>query len=425
MRNTAPHKVESVEQLCSERNVHTLPLPSEGDRALYKCAGPTGFRLMVNRSGRRIFYLNYRARGGPARSYRIGPAEDLSFKEARARAETIRGLVAEGRDPVAEEQAAAKAKKVSRVVTLREAFDYYLAAHRHQLDGKTVKAHEQTRDALPAAFMASPAEEVAPPLFRRAVKEATQAPIMQNRHLSRIKAVLRFAYTEQAITRLPAVLVMKRPNLEPKRDRVLTTDEIRTLWKAVENIAPSMPRGGRAFAASMRIMLLLGTRRGETALSEWGEFDLDGSARRSDAVQHDQPMWYVPAAHRKGELDRKRPHWIPLPSLAVAILRELRSVTSDKPRVFHKAGEQARTYMMNKLLAEMKRLGQPEPFTAHDLRRSCSSWLGEMGCPHEINDLILGHVRKGVIAHYDFSMRLPERAEWLQKWARRVEEITS
>ena len=44
------------------------------------------------------------------------------------------------------------------------------------------------------------------------------------------------------------------------------------------------------------------------------------------------------------------------------------------------------------------------------------------GCPDEVNDLILGHAKRGVLAHYDHSKRIPERAEWLHRWAEHVAE---
>jgi len=112
----------------SERNVHTVEparMPANGRAWLSPSdpAAPIGFRLMVTPSGYRAYYLIYRPRNGDkARAYRIGPAEDLSYKEAKTRAETIRGIVAHGKDPVGEEQAARERKRSSRVVTLRDVF---------------------------------------------------------------------------------------------------------------------------------------------------------------------------------------------------------------------------------------------------------------------------------------------------------------
>jgi integrase len=412
----------------SERNAHTVEparMPANGRAWLSPSdrGAPKGFRLMVTASGYRAYYLLYRPRnGGKPRAYRIGAAADLSFKEAKSRAETIRGIVAEGKDPVAEEQAARDRKRSSHVATVRDVFDYFLEVHRTKLDHKTILGYQQTRGVLPRSFLDEPAENVTPAMFRKLIKDATTAPVMQNRHLGRLKAAVRFARSESYIGRLPAIVEMKKPHSERRRKRVLSSDEIRAMWESLETIAPTMPRGGRAFLASARIALLVGTRLGETVDAEWTEFDLDGSKRQSMAVPEGQPMWYVPAEHRKGQTGRKVAHWIPLAPLAVSVLRELEPFTRDKPRVFYKAGYQARTYMLGKLLAEMRCGGFREPFSFHDLRRTCSTGLGELGCPDELNDLILGHVKRGVLAHYDHSTRIPERAEWLRRWADHVAE---
>jgi integrase len=301
----------------------------------------------------------------------------------------IRGSVADGRDPVGEEQAVRERKRSSRVVTVRDVFDYFLEAHRTKLDHKTILGCEETRGVLPRSFLDEPAENVTPAMFRKLISDSTEAPVMQDRHLSRLKAAVRFARSESYIGRLPAIVEMKRPHAERKRKRVLTSHEVRAVWQSLETIAPTMPRGGRAFLASVRVALLVGTRLGETSEAEWTEFDLDGAKPQS---------------------------------LAVSALRELEPVTRDEPRVFHKAGYDARTYMLAKLLAEMRRRGFGEPFSFHDLRRTCSTGLGELGCPDELNDLILGHVKRGVLAHYDHSKRIAERGEWLGRWADHVAE---
>jgi hypothetical protein len=138
---------------------------------------------------------------GPA--YRIGSAEDLSHKEAKTRAESIRGLVAEGRDPVADEQTARERKQSLRVVTVRDVFDYFLETHRTKLDHETILAYEETRDVFPGPFLGEPAENVTPAMFRKLISERTKAPVMQNRHLSRLRPAIRFAREVSSKDRLP------------------------------------------------------------------------------------------------------------------------------------------------------------------------------------------------------------------------------
>ena len=185
-------------------------------------AAPTGFRLMVTASGYRACYLIYRPRNGDkARAYRIGSAEDLPYKEAKTKAEAIRGIVADGKDPVGEEQAARERRRSSRVVTVRDVFDYFLKVHRTKLDHKTILGYEETRGVFPQPFLDEPAENVTPAMFRKLISDRTEAPVMQNRHLSRLKAAVRFARSESYISRLPAIVEMKKPHTERKRSACL------------------------------------------------------------------------------------------------------------------------------------------------------------------------------------------------------------
>jgi Arm DNA-binding domain len=198
----------------------TERMPSNGRAWLSPSdpGAPTGFRLMVTASGYRAYYLIYRPRNGDkSRAYRIGTTEDLSYKEAKTKAEAVRGIVAGGKDPVAEKQTARERKRSSRVVTVRDVFDYFLEVHRTKLDHKTILGYEETRDVLPRSFLDEPAENVTPAMFRKLISDKTKAPVMQNRHLSRLKAAVRFARSESYIGRLPAIVEMKKPHTERKR----------------------------------------------------------------------------------------------------------------------------------------------------------------------------------------------------------------
>src|SRR5207253_4046695 len=103
----------------------------------------------------------------------------------------------------------------------------------------------------------------------------------------------------------------------------LNDEELRRLWLGVEAL------GGEA-APFIRLPLLCGTRRGETALAGWDEF----------ALREQGPfVWRVRAEHRKGQRGKKRGLFIPLPPLAVRLLVALREETGRGPRVFPVVGE--------------------------------------------------------------------------------------
>ena len=117
----------------NERNVHTIEPPTSGRLWCWPAdpGAPKGFRLMVTAKGYRAYYVVYRPKGGgKSRAHLISPAEDFSYKDAKTAAEKIRGLVADGKDPVGEAQTARERKRSTKVVSVRDVFDYFLEVHR-------------------------------------------------------------------------------------------------------------------------------------------------------------------------------------------------------------------------------------------------------------------------------------------------------
>ena len=93
------------------------------------------------------------------------------------------------------------------------------------------------------------------------------APIEANRTLAVIRKVYNWAIGEDLLEVNPAYRI-PAPGTEHKRDRVLTHDEIRAIWKDLDNEEPRI-------AAVMRLRLLTGQRGGEIASMERGELDLE------------------------------------------------------------------------------------------------------------------------------------------------------
>lgn len=82
-------------------------------------------------------------------------------------------------------------------------FDCFLDVHRTKLDHETILGYEETRGVFPRPLPDQPAENVTPAMFRKLISEKTKAPVMQNRHLSRLKAAVRFARSESTSAASP------------------------------------------------------------------------------------------------------------------------------------------------------------------------------------------------------------------------------
>jgi integrase len=265
---------------------------------------------------------------------------------------------------------------------------------------------------VPRAIAEMPAEKLKPGDLRLALGKISNRPVMQNNILRFFKASMRWAAKEEMIPP-SAVERMSLPNLQATRDRVLAPREIVAVWRAADQNAPKHPRHGRAVAALFKLLLLLGQRLGETLALRWTDLNLDAK----------QPLWTIPATIRKGRLGRERVHILPLPPLAVTLLRDLQRVTGKRERVFHKVSYNARefwTHPVRDLSMEMA----AEYWKLHDLRRTCATNLGDLGIPDGVVSLVLGHAKKDVTGRvYNLSLRLPELAAALGQWAGHIERL--
>jgi integrase len=166
---------------------------------------------------------------------------------------------------------------------------------------------------------------------------AKRAPALAARTLALLRAAFRWGLDEETLTTMPDGRRVARPRIDrdptrriedelPKvkaavhrpRERHLSDAEIPMFWHGLDalKLAP---------ATFARIILLCGTRRGETCLARWRDLQLDGAA----------PTWSIPAEHRKGRAEgsrgARRGLVVPLAPLAVELLTELRKVTSYAP----------------------------------------------------------------------------------------------
>jgi integrase len=125
--------------------------------------------------------------------------------------------------------------------------------------------------------------------------KATTAPIMANRLLDRLSRLFSFAVELDWISVNPAH-GLPPPTRERSRDRVLSRDELRELWPALQD--------GQPLTDVLLMMLLTAQRRGEISRMRWQDVDIH------------RGWWTIPA-----ELSKNAdPHPVPLIAEARALL---------------------------------------------------------------------------------------------------------
>jgi hypothetical protein len=291
---------------------------------------PPGFSLRVTEKGSRTYYLIYRAADSEQKQFLwIGDAARMTLAEARERAREADKLRAQGADPLAERKREQRAKQ--QRPTVAALISGFIEAGESRKSAKTQREYARilASEIAKAPLGVVIANQVtAPELDALCRKIAKRSSTMGNNVYKLIRAAFRWGFKKDLVDRDVSAR-LDRPAEEKRlttEERTLNDEEVRQLWLGVEAL-------GREMATFIRLPLLCGTRRGETALAEWSELEL-----------HDKPgepsLWRIPAEHRKGQRGRRRGLVLPVPPLAVRLLSELREETGKGARVFPKVGEQ-------------------------------------------------------------------------------------
>lgn len=386
--------------------------PAEITRAIKACTTETILRDSTGERGSGVLMLVIRRYGtgvtamwtamwqqdGKRRKLQLGRYPDLSLADARAAfGARVRDVLAQRRNP------AAAAVAVERP-TVQRLFDAY--CDRMAADGKAsavevrrclgFAAQHIGQDRLAADIHASDVSAYLATIYARGAKVAA------DRVRSYLSAAFNFGLkagndyrAEQrqhwGIQVNPVAAIQKDTSASVPRDRALSAKELATFWHALDH-------GGFALEtrAALRLMICCGQRLRETLRMEAHEVDLDAG------------VWHMPAHKTKGG---RHPHAVPLPSLALGVIRELRKV--------HRTGLLMPIQDHSVTTAVMRWLDDAPVahFQVRDLRRTWKSRAADAGLDRFTRDLIQQHAKTDTGSkHYDRADYLPLVTAAMQKW---------
>jgi integrase len=396
--------VQKITDLFAER----VKAPTTGRVEFFDASFP-GLCLRVTDNGVKSWCLFYRLHG---RQRRLTLGKHPVIKPAQARREAQRALehVREGIDPADLK----RSRRDTRVVTFGDLVTEYL--ERHARVNTRPSTFAQTRDDF--------ARNILPRWQKRPIASITKgdvialvdsivdrgAAVMANRTLGRLKTFYKWAVAKDLVAVSPTATV-EEPTNEEARDRVLSDDEIRWLWRACESV-------GWPFGPIGQLLLVTAQRRGEVAELAWTELDLDAA------------QWTIPRNRAKSD----REHLVALSSLALGVLRPLPHycdlVFAREPGRPPSSYSTAK-HRIDEAMLEAKRadVGNADPipnWTFHDLRRTATTGMARLRVPPHIADRVLNHTAgtiKGVAKTYNRFEYLDERRQALEAWGRFVEGL--
>ena len=400
------------EKKFTEADCKKAKCPEGAPRADFYDTQVPGLHLRVSKRGKKTWHFYYRY-GGKQRREGLGrypdpkvPLDELAddafrLPAARLLANDIRLTVAAGKDPrtVQEEEE----KEAARLEggTVGNLFDTwhetFVKNHNTAGVARDTKSYfdrfvlpELGKEQVADITKRDVAELLGKVLKKR--KDHAQAANHVHKHVRRFLGwCVRQGYIEHS----PA-LGLGLPTPEPARERVLTTEELRAIWKATHEL-------GEPFGPWVRLLMLTGQRRSEAANAERDHLDLLAKA------------WTIPAELSKSG----RTHTIPLAPAAVALLRGMKK-HKHGPYVFSTRAGKVPVSGFSKAKARLDRLCGVEDWRIHDLRRTCATNLARLGTPPQVVAAILNHSAAstmGVTAVYNRHDYAPEMREALEAWA--------
>jgi integrase len=370
------------------------PLPEKGDRVIYWDSEQTGLGLVVTTAGHRNYVVQYRNRQGVSRRMSPPPPGALTLTAARTWAKKIIGMVADGRDPLDDDRKAALAASRS----LKSICEEYLAREGGKL--RTVGDRRATLERLVYPKLgARPIDEIKRSEINTLLDkiEDERGPRMASLTLAYLRKVMNWHETRADDFRSPVVRGMAR-GIATKRDRVLTDDELRAIWRIADELKTP-------FARLVQFILLTGARRNEAAHMTRAE--LNGSD------------WLIPASRVKG----KRDFLVPLSVAAVATTTTLPSIaTAASGPVFTHDGKRP-LGGFGKLKAAFDMACGVTGWTIHDLRRTARTLMTRAGVDSNHAERCLGHVISGVRGVYDRHEYYDEKTAAFEALAALIDRI--
>ena len=374
-----------------------------------------GLYFVLQPSGKAGWAVRYRV-ARQTRKHTIGTYPAIDLKAARDLASKALVQVAGGGDPAADKKAAKVAERlpddrdvVEKVVV--QFIERYAKAN-------AARSWQETSRILNREVVARWKGRKLADIRRRDVHELLDevvdrgSPIMANRVLAALRRMCGWAVERDIISSSPCSGV-NAPSAERSRDRILSDDELRSVWTACSRV--DWP-----FGPLIKLLILTGQRREEVGAMRWSEIDLKTKA------------WVIP----KERVKNGKEHVVPLSPQAIAILEAI-------PRIVAPAGHPDYVFTMgggrpvqgysnakerlDAFVAAEAGVALPH-WTLHDLRRSFASGCARLGVNLPVIEKILNHVSGsfgGIVGVYQRHSFAEEKRSAVEAWARHIELIIS
>ncbi len=362
-------RTQKPKEKLTERTIKGLKVPTEGNRIHYDKEIP-GFGVRITPNGAISFVLNYRIHGRERR-YTIGRHPEINASASRAEALNLRQQIQKGEDPLS-------ARVNERgAPTVRDLAEDYLS--RYAVIHKRALSIRDDRYMLRGVILPKIARLKVTSVERRDIENLHHSfkatPYRANRVLSLLSKMFSLAVEwkwrpDNPVRGIPRYL-------EDKRERWLSTEELRRLLKALEGHPDQLS------ANAIRLLILTGARKTEVLAATWDHFDLE------------RAVWTKPSHHTK----QKRPEHFPLGSTTTELLLSMKR-KSEGEYLFPGRIPEEPLKDLNKFWKHLCRKAKIPNARINDLRHTYASHLVSSGLSLPLIGKLLGHTQPQTTARY-------------------------
>ena len=371
-----------------------------------------GLYFRVKPDGSKSWQLRYKKADGKWSWLGLGGYgtgdHQLTGEQARRKVRELRDNTAKGGSVLATKQAQKAAELEAANNTFeRLAREWYSAKCKTWTEGTAVRTIGALEKHVFPVFGKRPFTSILPMEWMNFLRAMEETGIVEQ--TSRVRGMCREVYDLARVTGRAT-----HNPLEGLHKFLLT--------KPVENFAhvsldelPALLRAIRSYPHAtdvrlgLQLLTMLACRPSELREARWQELDLDAG------------LWLIPAERMK----RRREHLIPLPSQAIALLRELHNITGNYQLLFPGRSDTTKPRSNTVFLMALRRLGYEGRQTGHGFRHLASTILNENGFDSQHVEAQLSHVKEGVRGVYDKSTYLEQRKIMMQWYADHLDRLAA
>ena len=393
---------------------------------IYKVADQQGLYVAVTRTGTASFRFDYRIHGrretlvigkydATLGARKPRSLEELDYGMSVSLAEA-RQLLARAHRSVEQGESPSRAK-VEKRVEAAEALTFGRWAEKYFAEADLADSTKAMRKSvydrnLAGEFGRLKLDEITPVrLMARCEKikeRGAAAPAVHAREI--VLQVYRFIQARGLKIENPAEAIRPSAIATFKaRDRALSPSEIHTFFNALDRTA-TMP----TLRLAIKFMLLTLVRKSEFIGATWEE------------VNFETEVWAIP----KERMKAGRPHNVYLSQQALDVLIAFKTCFGASSYLHpgrYETTVPISAATLNRVIdatvALIRDRGEEfESFTVHDLRRTASTLLHELGFNSDWIEKCLAHEQRGVRAVYNKAEYAEQRRAMLQAWADRLDD---